>query len=235
MRKSANPGELSVLVLFLVLMLLAPRVHAAKGNENSLLDHFAPVEVHGFVELRAGFRTQEDPHEKDISVMEARLQAELFTYTGWAEFKYKGDAWGDGVTERGEYDTREAWMFSRPFGFMDIKIGRQVLTWGTGDLVFLNDMFPKDWQSYFIGRDKAYLKAPSDAAKISFFTDPVNIDVVYTPKFDSDRYITGEYISYWNGSRGSLAGQDAIVTSNKPDRWFQDDEIAVRVYRNIDN
>ncbi len=235
MRKTTNTYELLVLILFLVLMFLKPHVHAAEGNENFFPDQFAPVEIHGFLEMRAGCRTQKDSNERGRSVMEGRLQAEFFTYTDWAEFKYKGDVWGDGVTERGEYDTREAWVFSRPTESLDIKVGRQVLTWGTGDLVFLNDMFPKDWQSYFIGRDKEYLKAPSDAAKISFFTKPANIDVVYTPKFDPDRYITGEYISYWNGTQKSIAGQDKRVHSKKPDSWFQDDEVAMRVYRNINN
>lgn len=235
MRKTINPCVLLVPVLLMTVIFFDAQVHAEEENEKSFLDHFPPIEINGFFELRAGCRMQEDLYEKDSSVMESRLQAELFTYTDWAEFKYKGDVWGDGILERGEYDTREAWIFSRPTDFLDIKIGRQVLTWGTGDLVFLNDMFPKDWQSYFIGRDKEYLKAPSDAAKISFFTGLANIDVVYTPKFDSDRYISGEYISYWNGSLKRLAGQDAIVSADKPDRWFQDDEVALRVYRNINN
>ena len=235
MKKATDRGVLFILIVFLVLMPLEPHVHAEETNRNSFLDRLPPIELHAFFELRAGCRTQEDPHEKDISVMEARLQVELFSYTDWAEFKYKGDVWGDGVTEKEEYDTREAWIFTRPTDFLDIKIGRQVLTWGTGDLVFLNDLFPKDWQSYFIGRDKEYLKAPSDAAKISFFTDPANIDVVYTPKFDSDRFITGRYVSYWNGTQERLAGRDEMVTSDTPDRWFKDDEIAVRIYRNIRN
>ena len=34
----------------------------------------------------------------------------------------------------------------------DVKIGQQVLTWGTGDYVFLNDLFPKDYPSFFAGR-----------------------------------------------------------------------------------
>ena len=33
----------------------------------------------------------------------------------------------------GEYDTREVWVFVRPLESLDIKIGRQILTWGTGD------------------------------------------------------------------------------------------------------
>ncbi len=194
---------------------------------------FSPVEVNGFAEFRAGFRVRDDPRQKQASVMESRLQAEVFTCTPWAEFKYKGDVWADGITEKGEYDTREAWMFARPSDVLDVKIGRQVLTWGTGDLVFLNDLFPKDWQSYFIGRDSEYLKAPSDALKASFFTSFASLDLVYTPRFDPDRYITGEYVSHWNGSE--LSGRDNVTGAQVPDQWFKDEEIALRLYRNIHN
>jgi hypothetical protein len=218
-----------VLVSLLLLNYWAIAVRAAEPTLPSALEGIARFELHGFLELRAGCRLQDDPHAKDLSVMEARFQADLFTYTDWAEFKFKGDVWADGVTEKGETDIREAWIFSRPLDKLDVKIGRQVLTWGTGDLVFLNDMFPKDWQSYFTGRDSEYLKAPSDAAKISVFNALANIDLVYTPQFDPDRYITGEYISYWH------AGQDEIIHADQPDRWFADDELAVRIYRNVGN
>ncbi len=227
-------------IWMIVLSGMVTAVSVTAGDEEtsgkpSAWEQFAPLEIHGFYELRAGYRTRKDPYEKDMSVMETRLQLDLSTYNDWADFKFKGDIYGDMITEQGDFDTREAWAFSRPSDFMDVKIGRQVLTWGTGDLLFLNDLFPKDWQSFFIGRDTEYLKAPSDAAKFSFFTDIANVDVVYTPQFDSDRYITGEYISYWNPTLQRQAGRDAIIHSDKPDRWFRDDEIAVRVYKNIDN
>ncbi|MBP8605257.1 MAG: hypothetical protein KBI46_05370 [Phycisphaerae bacterium] len=196
---------------------------------------FSSVDVHGFTELRGGYRIRKDPYQKDMSVMEARTQLDLSSYNDWGDFKYKGDIWGDLVAEQGDYETRELWFFTRPADWMDFKLGRQVLTWGTGDLLFLNDLFPKDWQSFFIGRDSEYLKAPSDAAKFSFFTDAANIDVVYTPKFDSDRYITGQYLSYWNNSLSRRAGRDAYVYTDKPDRCFRDDEIALRIYKNINN
>jgi len=106
---------------------------------------------------------------------------------------------------------------------------------GTGDLVFINDLFPKDWQSFFIGRDTEYLKAPSDALKVSLFGDFANLDVVYTPQFDSDRFISGRRISYWNSNLTRIAGRDAIQHTDKPDRWFRDDEIAIRLYKNINN
>lgn len=206
----------------------SPAVGAFPGALGDLIT----TELHGYGELRGGGRLGGDPHEKGISLMEARMQLELSAFTPWCDFKYKGDAWGDGVAEQARYDGRELWLFSRPLEVMDIKIGRQVLTWGTGDLVFLNDLFPKDWRSFFIGRDAEYLKAPSDAVKIGLFTDPVSIDLVYTPRFDPDRFITGEYVSSWNASLGRRSGRDTIISADTPDRWFKDDEIALRLYGN---
>jgi hypothetical protein len=228
-------NKIESFLLGLAMMLTIVPVCAAGQKMNAFLDSFAPLEVHGFLELRGGMRTRNDPQAKDISVMDVRFQADLYKYTDWAEFKFKGDVWADGVTEKGEGDIREAWFFSRPCDFLDVKVGRQILTWGTGDLVFLNDLFPKDWQSYFIGRDSEYLKAPSDAAKISLFNEIANIDLVYTPQFDADRYITGEYISYWDAAAAGHAGKDDIIHADKPDQWFKDDELAVRLYRNISN
>lgn len=193
-----------------------------------------PFETHGFWEMRAGYRLQDDEHQRDMSIMETRLQLDLFRYEEWGELKFKGDLIGDRVLEEADFDIREAYIFTMPFDFMDLWVGRQILTWGTGDLIFINDLFPKDWQSFFIGRDDEYLKAPSDAAKASFFTDWANIDVVYTPQFDSDRYITGDRLSYWSSSLGRIAGQDDTLYVEKPDRWFHDDELAVRIYKYID-
>lgn len=208
---------------------------APAEEDMQLLPTLDDIEVHGFYEVRSGYRVRRDEYEKDMSMMETRLQLDLSSFTDWADFKVKGDVFGDMVSEQADFDMREAYIFTMPFDFMDMKVGRQVLTWGTGDLLFINDMFPKDWQSFFIGRDVEYLKAPSDAVKASFFSDVANLDIVYTPQFDSDRFISGERISYWNSNFERLAGEDAIQHTDRPDRWFRDDEIALRLFRNISN
>ena len=227
--------KLGGLILCLLVLPLESHVYAAGENASDFRDMFAPVEISGFIESRAGMRIQDDPHAGDLSVMEARLSADLYTCTDWVEFKLQGDVWADGVTEKGEGELREAWFFLRPSDWLDIKAGRQIITWGTGDLVFLNDLFPKDWQSYFIGRDSEYMKAPSDAVKLGVFHDWANVDLVYTPKFDSDRYITGEYLSYWDAAAAGYAGEDEMIHADRPDRWFDDDELALRIYKNIHN
>ena len=200
------------------------------------------LDVTGFWELRGGFRTQTDPYQKQASLGETRLQTDLQAMWEDVTFKLVADFLYDAVIEdheldleegRGWVDLRQANVAFTPFSFMDVKAGRQVLTWGTGDLIFLNDLFPKDWQSFFVGRDVEYLKAPSDAVKMSVFTDLANVDVVYVPRFDSDRYIRGRRISYYNSNLGRRAGRDAVVQPQTPNDWFDDDEWHARIWKTI--
>ncbi|MEN6575514.1 MAG: hypothetical protein ABFD90_04160 [Phycisphaerales bacterium] len=194
------------------------------------------TEYHGFYEVRAGTRLLDDPYEsKDLSIGEARYQFDLLSMRDWGDIKVKGDVYGDFVEEQADFDLREANIFTRPSDSMDLKLGRQVLTWGTGDLIFINDMFPKDWVSFFIGRDTEYLKAPSDAVKVSLFSDAANLDVAYTPEFDSDRYITGERLSYYNPILGRRAGEDNEMMISRRREFFEEDETAIRLYRNVRN
>ena len=220
---------------FAICSFLCLPVMAQEDNANDFTSLLSNLEVHGFYEMRSGYRTRKDKYQKDMSIMENRLQLDLSSYLDWADLKFKGDFVGDLVTEEADFDLREAHIFTMPFDFMDLKVGRQILTWGTGDLVFINDLFPKDWQSFFIGRDVEYLKAPSDAVKMSVFSKLANLDIVYTPQFDPDRFISGRRISYWNSNLGRLAGQDAIQHTDRPNRWFRDSEIAARLYKNIHN
>ena len=201
-----------------------------------------PFDLAGYWEARVGVRTQRDPYQKDMSLGETRLQLEMEKRWTIATLKLTKDFLYDPVFNhheirleegQGWLDLREASFFLTPANFMDLKFGRQILTWGTGDMLFINDLFPKDWNSFFIGRDPEYLKAPSDAVKISLYSDLINLDVVYTPRFDADRYIDGRRISYWNGMLGRLAGRDAPVSADRPDGWFDDHEIAWRLFKNV--
>lgn len=223
-------------VLIVVLTAVAIPMATAEDDgpgkvKTFLLDH--DIEYHGFYEVRAGSRLQNDPEEKDISVMEARYQFDLFSMRDWGDVVVKGDLYGDAVTEEGVLDMREVNVFLRPTDYLDVKAGRQILTWGTGDLIFINDLFPKDWQSFFIGRDTEYLKAPSDALKTSFFWDAANLDVVYTPEFDPDRFPSGERLSYYDPMAGDYAGLDDKLSTERRREGFDEDELALRLYRNI--
>lgn len=197
-----------------------------------------PVDVTGFVEARGGQRTREDSESRDTSMAEIRFQTQL--EKGWdrATARLTADLLFDPIyndddvkleTGQGWLDLREAFVTLRAASFLDLKLGRQILTWGTGDLIFINDMFPKDWNSFFIGRDTEYLKAPSDALKASVFAAHFSLDLVYTPRFDPDRYIDGERISFFNPVLMRRSGRDDVLRVDKPESWMRDDEIAIRL------
>lgn len=192
------------------------------------------IELNGFIEGRQGWRLQNDPHQKDASISEIRLQLDLTRDADWGIVKLKGDIIGDRVEEKVYGEIREVNILLSPLDYLDLKVGRQTLTWGTGDLLFVNDLFPKDWKSFFIGRDDEYLKAPSDAIKGSIFTDWVNIDLIYTPLFNGSQYIDGTRLSYWNPILGRTAGRDFIFEDQERDSIFQDSETAARLSKNMD-
>lgn len=231
---SSQKRQISIRQSFIYYLLITL---IAIANETSAFDlpNGLPFELHGFIEAAAGIRTQNDPQQsKDFILGEARLQLDAFRAFEAAEFQFRADFIGDGVLEEFDFDLREANMLAFPLDFMDLKVGRQILTWGTGDLIFLNDLFPKDFQAFFIGRDVEYLKAPSDALKLSFFFDLANLDVAWTPRFNSDRFITGERLSFFNPITGMKAGENSQLARTKPDGWIEDSEVAVRVSKNIE-
>ncbi len=202
-----------------------------------------PFDLSGFLESRIGTRLQQDPLQKDISIGEMRLQIGLekefdsLTFNLVSDFIYDpvlDDHSVDLETGRGFVDIREANVIFSPLDFVDVKIGRQILTWGTGDLIFINDLFPKDLNSFFIGRADEYLKGPSDALKTAFFFGDYNLDIIYTPRFDADRFIDGSRISFFDrtlgGFRGgAFRGRAEVTLVDRP----EDDELAVRFYRSF--
>jgi len=200
-------------------------------------------EVNGFFDFRLGARTQIDPNEKSMSLGELRVQLETekeveqYTINIAVDFVYDYIAKQYVVDlERGEgiVDLRHANIEFTPLDYLDIKIGRQILTWGTGDLLFINDLFAKDWVSFLIGRDTEYLKAPTNAVKASFFSETINMDIVYSPKFVADRFISGKRVSFFDREQSIRRGENNAIEVERPDNIFNDDELALRFYKTFD-
>ncbi len=194
--------------------------------------------IHGYVEYGHGFRTQSDDRQKHGTIYhETRLQFEFFKRFEAFDFQFKNDITYDAWEGKAVYDLREAYITAYPLDWVDVKAGRQILTWGTGDFVFINDLFPKDWQSFFIGRDDEYLKAPSDALRMIFYPEIFNqnfsVDFVWMPYFQHDRYVTGERISYFNPLLNDKAGFKNQVHDELPDRTFENSVFAVRLSKNF--
>jgi hypothetical protein len=194
------------------------------------------TEFNGFLEGSLGVPVSSKEYQmEDLTLGEVRLQLEAATIlTDTSETNLKMDLYRDEVLDEWEISLREAYISYYPSSFYEIKAGRQVLTWGTGDLLFINDRFPKDYQSFYSGRDLEYLKIPSDAIKLSFFPQDYIFDLVIIPIFTSNKVINGESLTFFNQSTGELVntGKD-YFDPNEPTTSLENIQFALRIKRNI--
>jgi len=188
----------------------------------------------GFAEGAGGIRfDRDDTLGRRTTLADTRLRLE----TDWApagfRISLKGDVVYDGFEENLSGDFRELTLTGSPLASLDLKAGRQVLTWGIGDLLFLNDLFPKDWVSFFAGRDDEYLKASSNSVRLTQYNGFLNIDFAWTPVFAPDNYIRGERFSFFSASTGAVIAPEPPFGAKRPGRSFSNGEFAVRLFRTI--
>ncbi|BDY06144.1 hypothetical protein [Ferrimonas sp. YFM] len=181
--------------------------------------------VSGYLELGYGTRLQSDATGLDgptLSQALGRLE------TGYRSDRLQGslrlDLGYDEAVEQWIVDVRELALGTDIGADAHLKAGRQVLTWGTGDYLFLNDLFPKDWQAFFSGQDDEYLKAPVNSIKGSWYGQSLNLDLVYMPRFEADNYLTGERFSYFDPISGQKVAPDK--RADEP----SDDAASARLY-----
>lgn len=200
-------------------------------------------ELHGFFEEAFGPRFESsDVKHRQCSMAEARLQLKANYYfdddtilTDWqTAINAKSDFWLDLYFEGTvNTDLRELNLEFTPHDIVDVKIGRQVLTWGTGDYLFLNDLFPKDYESFFIGRDDEYLKKPSDALRLTVYPPWFNIDLALVPFFEPNIMPDGERLSFFDSFQGGIAGRRSDRMLIEPSRRAKNFTYAGRAYRNF--
>ncbi len=211
-------------ILFILLLLMVADAHA-------------DLYWGGFLQgLYGGRLHEENPAETEYTASETRFQLRLEHFGDRGEMFTRLDFMYDGAADP-EYDweLREAYAKFRLGSSVDIKIGRQILTWGTGDLIFINDVFAKDYQSFFVGRDDQYLKAPQDALRIEYYSGIGSFTLVWTPKFEPNRLPEGEKLSFYNPMTGRIVGTDGAMQPQRPESRFKNSEIATRFSRRLGN
>ncbi len=189
----------------------------------------------GFLEAGLGARFNSDPLIRNRNTLEElRWRVESEWNPGNVTLALKADAAYDGISSSFEADVRDLTAAFTLGEKLDVKLGRQVQTWGTGDLVFLNDLFPKDFVSFFSGRDDEYLKAPGNSVRLTRFSSVVNIDFVWSPKFESDVYLTGERFSFFSPLAGGNVAPEPPLSAIEPGDSLSNGEFALRLFRNVE-
>lgn len=194
-------------------------------NENELT--WRPQIV--FAELGLGQRfTSDDTRDSLYVLQELRAQVEWQYDADWLTIKTTTDFVANGVVDSLQVDVREL-VFQAAIGEQtDVRVGRQIMSWGVGDYVFLNDLFPKNWQAFFNGRDDEYLKAAANAVQLSHYFEQGNIQLVWFPRFTPDDFINGQYFSYFNSLINEQSSNRVLAQRS------HDSEVALRIFKRFD-
>lgn len=194
-----------------------------------------PFRIGGFIEAAGGIhlynnKVVDGRLGKNYNLGETRLRLDIDGDWKSISYSLKADGVADGVDEELRAELREA-LISTSTGAVDWRVGRQILTWGTGDLLFINDLFPKDWQSFLIGRDEDYLKGASDAIRTTWYAEAITLDLVWSPIFTADNYPDGDRLSYWGQTDQGLGLTAQPVSDNarEPSSFPGDGEVALRL------
>lgn len=196
----------------------------------------AQLELDGFLQILHGVRLDEsNPTSTEFTASETRMQLRAEHFGNNAEFFGRLDFLFDGAdSSKYDWELREGYLKFRLGDNIDIKAGRQILTWGTGDLLFINDVFAKDYRSFFIGRDDQYLKAPQNSLRLEYYTQVGALTLVWTPRFEPNRLPTGRRLSFFDPFSQKIVG-DMAVEPQLPASKISNSELAVRFNRRLGN
>lgn len=208
---------------------------------STLPSHAAETSVHGFLQGNYSFNTDSpNPAGGDLKWAEERIQikaeasGEAGGWGGWGgggggalRAFLKADFFSDHVDEDGDAEIREAYL-DLTMEKWDLRAGRQIVTWGLGDLVFINDVFPKDYEAFFSGRPIEYLKKGVDAVRLGLYPGAASFEIFVIPFFEPNSTPSPERFWVFDPMPGVTDRRSVEPATNA-----KNTELAVRAYGDL--
>jgi len=188
----------------------------------------AEISLHGFLQGNYSTDTStSNPDGGDFKLAEERLQLKLDATKDSFHLFLKTDAYYDHIDEEPELELREGYLDFTASKW-DLRVGRQVITWGLGDLVFINDVFPKDYEAFFAGRPLEYLKKGADGVKVGMYPGFASFELIAIPFFEPNHFPDSKRFWMFDPMPG-LTDRER----EKPSVTLENTEVAIRAYRDI--
>jgi hypothetical protein len=215
-REKGKGMRIGIVGFTLAILLLPHLIHAGDVNINGFLQGNYTPAVSG-----------SNPDGGDFKWVEERFQLKLNASRELFSLFLKTDFFYDHIAEKTDIELREGYIdyFS---DYWDMRIGRQVITWGLGDLIFINDVFPKDYEAFFSGRPIEYLKKGIDGVKIGLYPEFVSVDLVIIPFFESNVYPESRRFSVFDPMPSVTVRHEF-----EPATRIENTELALRFYRDV--
>jgi hypothetical protein len=213
------------LVIFLISAVLW--VHSSRLMSHASGVSAEDLSIHGFLQANYDFRLigQQPPNPQggDLLFGEERFQLRLGYSNEKVRLFTRTDLFYDHVANRPGIESREAYA-DGSVGPSDLRAGRQILIWGVGDYLFINDIFAKDWGAFFSGRPVEYLRVPQNAVKLDLGTTGLSAEIVAIPFFQADKLPLRNRFVQFDPFPG------VARTTQEPGLELQHTELAARLY-----
>jgi hypothetical protein len=184
----------------------------------------AELALSGFLQQNTAFNTvATNPDGRHHKWLEERAQLKLDASGGAWRALVKGDVAYDHLGRKGESELREGYVDYAASSW-DLRVGRQVITWGLGDLVFVNDVFPKDHEALVAGRPLEYLKRGVDALKIGVYPGFASFELVAAPSFRESR-VPDSFRFHVFDAMPAVSNRETVMPSQG--------DVGLRIYRDV--
>lgn len=195
---------------------------------STLSANASELSTHGFLQGNCSANTDaSNPDGDDFKWMEVRSQIKIDGSKDPFHFFLKADGSYDVLDERTAVELREGYL-DFTADKLELRIGRQMITWGLGDLIFINDVFPKDYAAFFSGRPMEYLKKGVDGVGIRMYPEVASFELVAIPFFKPNNFPKPERFYMFDPMPAITNRQE-----EKPAATLKNTEMALRVYQSI--
>lgn len=155
---------------------------AATALSSAFFSAGATADVSGFVQLRQVQRV-ESPSGCAVDACAAMVQEALGEVLVEQDLGERGgisvraEGYDDAAAD-GRIAVREGFLDWAPARDLDLKLGRQILTWGASEYLYVNDIFPKNYDAFFTGAGFDRMKEPVDAARLAWHAAAGEVEAV---------------------------------------------------------
>src|SRR3990172_1666095 len=154
---------------------------------------------------------------------EQRLQVKFDDTLAGANVFGKLDVANDTALGDTLHEVRELYVDNN-WSSASIRAGRQIISWGVGDLLFINDVFPKNFNALFSGQPIEYLKRGSDAIKLDIY-----------PRWGNVEFVVAQFRADITPDPRRFIIEGVPATTPRTDDVPTDGEAAIKLSRMIGN
>lgn len=186
------------------------------------------LSIHGFLQGNYSFDAgKSNPDGGHSKWSEERGQLKLDGSSEPLHLLIKTDVFYDNIIGKGDGELREGYVGYTGKAW-DLRLGRQIITWGVGDLLFINDFFPKDYEAFFSGRPLEYLKKGVDGVKLGLYREIASFELIVTPFFEPNKLPDSKRFWMYDPMPGTADREKKEPAAN-----LNNTEWALRAYRDI--